>query len=84
MFWSKDVAPENMAWRDVAFLGFQSDNAWLKAEAFSNKELMSRTDETSHVFMRPSKAEAATNISAIVVTEDVSQFSRFWLKDDAR
>jgi hypothetical protein len=66
-----------MAWRDVAFLGFQSDNAWLNAEAFSNNEDMSRTDETSHLLTRPSKDDEETNISAIVVTEDVSQLSRF-------
>ena len=52
-------------------------SSWLKDVAFSNKELMSRTDETSHPLRRPSKDAAATNISAIVVTEDVSQLSRF-------
>ena len=45
---------------------------------------MSRTEETSHAFMRPLKWEAATNISAIVVTDDVSQLSRSWLNDEAR
>jgi hypothetical protein len=73
-----------MAWKDVAFVGSQSLSSWLKAEAFSKRELMSRTEETSHLLTRPSKAEAATNISAIVVTEDVSQPSRSWLYDEAR
>ena len=61
----------------VAFLGFQSASSWLNAAAFSNRERMSRTEETSHSLIRPSKDAAATNISAIVVTEDVSQLSRF-------
>jgi hypothetical protein len=77
MFRSKDVAPENMAWKDVAFSGSQSLSSWLNAEAFSKSDAMSRTDDTSHLLTRPSKAAAATNISAIVVTEDVSQLSRF-------
>ena len=77
MFWSKDVAPENMASMVVAFLGFHPLSSWSNAEAFSNNEDMSRTDETSHLLTRPSKDAAATNISAIVVTEDVSQLSRF-------
>ena len=68
----------------VAFLGFHPLSSWLKAEAFSNNDDMSRTDETSHPLTRPSKDEAATNISAIVVTDDVSQLSRFWLYDEAK
>jgi len=84
MFWSKDVAPENMAWRDVAVSGFHPLSSWLNDEAFSNNEDMSRTDETSHPLTRPSKADAATNISSIVSTEDVSHPSRSWLNDDAK
>ena len=84
MFWSKDVAPANMASMVVAFLGFQSLSSWLNDEAFSKRDLMSRTDETSHVFMRPSKAAAATNISSIVSTWEVSQFSKSWSKDSAK
>jgi len=38
---------------------------------------MSLTAETSHALIRPSNWDAATNISSIVRTEDVSQFSRF-------
>jgi hypothetical protein len=66
-----------MASMVVTFLGFHPLSSWSKDEAFSNNEDMSRTDETSHVFMRPSKDDAATNISSIVRTEDVSHPSRF-------
>ena len=66
-----------MASMVVAFLGFQASNAWLKAVAFSNKERMSFTEDTSHSLMRPSKDAAATNISSIVSTWEVSQSSRF-------
>ena len=72
-----DVAPENMASRVVAFLGFQFDNSWLNDEAFSNTDLMSLTEETSHPLIRPLKDDAATNISSIVSTWEVSQSSRF-------
>jgi hypothetical protein len=84
MFWSKDVAPENMASMVVAFLGFHPESSWLKAVAFSKSDDMSLTEDTSHAFMRPSNWDAATNISAIVVTADVSQPSRSWLYDEAR
>ena len=84
MFRSNAVAPENMDCRDVAFLGFHPLSSWLNAEAFSNRDLMSLTEETSHVLIRPSKDNAATNISSIVSTEDVSHPSRSWSKDSAK
>ncbi len=70
--------------KEVAFLGFQASSSWLNDEAFSNRDLMSRTAETSHAFRWPLKDDAATNISAIVNTEDVSHPSRSWSKADAR
>ena len=73
-----------MASMVVAFLGSQSLSSWLNAEAFSNNDDMSRTEETSHVLIRPSKDAAATNISSIVSTEDVSHPSRSWSKDSAK
>ena len=73
-----------MACKEVAFLGFQASNAWLKAVAFSNRERMSLTEDTSHALIRPSKDAAATNISSIVSTWEVSQSSRFWSKASAK